>query len=229
MRFTETITGVRVKQVNPDIKLKQSILNDNGRTLAAYQNKTAEYIANTPLGDQNLYKWIDTLLEHVPRTGTIFELGSGLGRDATYIRSLGYTIICSDAVPNFITILRDSGHTAHTLNILTDSIPESHDMILANAVMPHFAPNETAQVLSKVYDALRPGGIFAFSIKKGDGAVWSTEKLGEPRYFYYWQLESLRQLTQENGFEWVDMAECFTPYNKLDWMLITIQKTAQLP
>lgn len=196
----------------------------NDLTLATYQAKTREYIRNTPLGDENLYKWFDACLKLVPREGTIFEIGSGLGRDAEYIRNHGFAITCSDAVPNFVHIIRRKGFEVKTLNILKETIDNQYDLVFANAVLPHFSPNELELVLDKVHKALKEGGSFAFSLKKGSGGVWSNEKLGKPRYFYYWQPEPLKNLVTSCGFKWTDVSECHTNYNSVDWMLITILK-----
>jgi predicted TPR repeat methyltransferase len=201
-----------------------SIQNDNKATLAAYQAKTQVYIDNTPLGDEHLLRWLNEVLELVPHKGTIFEIGSGLGRDAEYIRSRGFSITCSDAVPNFLEIVQSKGFATCSLNILTDDIQGQYDLVLANAVLPHFAPAEVSLILDKVHKALNKEGYFAFSLKEGSGAVWSDEKLGKPRYFHYWQLEPFKNLVARHGFKWISMSECYTSYNSLNWMLITIRK-----
>jgi len=36
------------------------------------------------------------------------------------------------------------------------------------------------------------GGVVAFTVKEGDGAEWSTAKLGLPRHFAYWREPAVR-------------------------------------
>lgn len=199
--------------------------NDNARTLQSYQDKTQEYIEGTPNPDETFRAWIDEALQLIPKEGKILEVGSGFGRDAEYIKSRGFNIECSDAVPNFVKQLQKKGLRAHSLDLLKDEIDGKYDMVFACAVLLHFTPEEFKVVVKKIHDALQGGGIFAFSLKKGNGGAWTDEKLDAPRYFYYWQLEDLKNTMNECGFEWVDLAESYTSHNKADWMRIICKKT----
>ncbi len=198
--------------------------NDNDITLQSYQNKTQEYIEGTPPVDDALKSWIDECLGLIPKNGKILEIGSGFGRDAEYIKQRGFGIECSDAVPNFVEILKSKGLEARTLNVLRDTIGGRHDMVLADAVLLHFTPEEATQVTRKVHAALNSAGIFALRVKRGDGAAWTNAKLGEPRYFYYWQPDNLKKMLADCGFEWMDMAENHTSHNNADWMGVVARK-----
>lgn len=201
-----------------------STQNDNSRTLQSYQDKTQEYINGTPPVDDNLKAWIDDCLKLIPADGKILEVGSGFGRDAEYIRQKGFDIECSDAVPNFVELLQQKGFNARLLNLLTDELGNGYDMVFADAVLLHFSPEEAAKVTKKVHEALNDDGIFALRMKKGNGAVWTDAKLGEPRYFYYWQPEELRKMLADCGFEWLGMAENHTEQNNDEWMGIIARK-----
>lgn len=96
-------------------------------------------------------------------------------------------------------------------------------MVLADAVLLHFTPEESELVARKIHKALHSGGIFALSMKQGDGAIWTEEKLGEPRYFYYWQSEDLKKMLDGCGFEWLGMTKNFTPHNNATWMHIILK------
>ncbi len=203
----------------------ESTQNDNEQTLRAYQNKTQEYVTGTPAIDDTIRKWLDASLALIPESGTILEVGSGFGRDAEYIRGKGYAIECSDAVPKFIEILESKGFSARLINLLSDDIGGEYDMVVADAVLLHFTPEETKQVIDKIYHALKAGGVFALRMKQGDGAVWTDAKLGEPRYFYYWQEDELRQVLEGSGFTWQGMTTSHTEHNNADWMHIIVRKT----
>lgn len=205
--------------------MTQEPTQNNDRTLQSYQNQTERYVEGTPAGDSALQEWTDSCLELIPADGTILEIGSGFGRDAEYIRQRGFTIECSDAVPNFITILKQKGFKARMLNVLTDPIDGLYNMVFADGVLLHFTPEEAARVTRKIHDALRDNGIFALRVKKGHGAEWTDAKLGEPRYFYYWQPAELKQMLEACGFEWVAMSENHTSHNNADWMGVIVKKS----
>ena len=199
--------------------------NDNRRTLQSYQDKTQEYIEGTPPVDDALKAWIDECLKLIPQDGKILEVGSGFGRDAEHIQQKGFDIECSDAVPNFVELLQKKGFRARLLNLLTDDLGTGYDMVFADAVLLHFNPEEAAKVTNKIYAALNAEGIFALRMKKGGGGAWTAAKLGEPRYFYYWQPEALKSMLADCGFEWLNMAENYTNHNDADWMGVIARKT----
>lgn len=198
--------------------------NDNSLTLQSYQDKTQEYVKGTPPIDDAIRTWLNTSLGLIPKDGKILEVGSGFGRDAEYVREQGFDIECSDAVPNFVELLQSKGFNTRLLDLLKDQLGGSYDMVLADAVLLHFTPEESALVARKIHEALIPGGIFALRMKQGDGAVWTEEKLGEPRYFYYWNADELKSMLTACGFEWLGMTESFTGHNNASWMHIILRK-----
>lgn len=201
-----------------------STQNDNTATLKAYQDKTQSYVDGTPPIDDTIKIWLNDALTLIPKDGKVLEIGSGFGRDAEYVREQGFIITCTDAVPNFVSLLQEKGFESRMLNVLSDTIPEDYAMVLADAVLLHFTPEEAVQVTRKIFDALPQHGVFALRMKKGNGAVWSDEKLGKPRYFYYWPAESLQAMLTSCGFSWVSMTESHTSHNNASWMHIIVQK-----
>lgn len=198
--------------------------NNNDLTLQSYQDKTQEYVAGTPPIDDTIKAWIDASLKHIPQDGKILEVGSGFGRDAEYIQQKGFQIECSDAVPNFVKLLQEKGFKAQLINLLTDDLGYDYDMVLADAVLLHFTPEEAAIVAKKIHEALNSNGVFALRMKQGDGSVWSEEKLGEPRYFYYWEPDDLKMMLANAGFEWLEMTESYTGHNNANWMHVIARK-----
>jgi len=71
----------------------------------------------------------------------------------------------------------------------------------ANAVFLHLTPEELAGVLARTATAVAPGGLLAFTVKEGDGAAWSSHKLGRPRHFTYWREDPLRALIADSPWE----------------------------
>lgn len=202
----------------------QDATNSNDLTLDSYDAKTREYEEGTPPRSAGVTAWLDESLGHIPNGGKVLELGSAFGRDAEYIQGKGFQITCSDAVPNFVKLLKDKGFDARLLNALKNDMGSGYDMVFANAVLLHFTHEQTAKVLDKVHAALNNNGIFAFSVKRGDGDKWTEEKLGAPRYFYYWQPEPLKKLVAKHGFEWLSMSEGHSAHNNADWLRIIARK-----
>ncbi len=177
----------------------------NKLTLDSYNAEVLGYIKHTPASYRYhhtpMLTWIDRSLALLPRGACILEIGSGTGREAQYIKSKGYQITCSDGAYAFVDYLKRAGWAALHINVLRDAIPEKYDMILANAVLPHFTPRQFEYTLIKIMNSLKPGGLFAFSVKQGVGEKWITEKFDAKRFIHYWDPADLRRYIQEAGCE----------------------------
>lgn len=177
------------------------IEGSNKRTLQAYEGHIADYIEGTPQEvDGHVKVWIDSMIQTLDADAKILEIGSAFGRDADYIETHGFRVERTDAVLGFVEHLESHGHTARNLNVLNDEISSGYDLIFADAVFLHFSDDELSLALKKVHNALNPMGTLGFTLKWGVGEEWSSEKLGEPRYFRYWDKDSISQKLDEVGF-----------------------------
>lgn len=178
--------------------LSNAPANDpNDITLQSYNTEAMGYIEHTPASYQKhhapLLHWIGVNLSLISKNDRILEIGSGFGREATYIYSKGYNITCSDGTPAFVQYLDTKGWEAKKLNVLKDEIPKGYKLIFANAVIPHFTSKQFEAVLTKILSALPKGGLFAFSVKQGRGDEWITEKFDAKRFIHYWDPVLLKE------------------------------------
>jgi SAM-dependent methyltransferase len=74
----------------------------------------------------------------------------------------------------------------------------SFNLVIANALLVHIAPKHAAELISKIYDVLKPGGHFFFNLKIRDHTLVSLDG----RYFaYYPDITSPRSMLRVAGFE----------------------------
>ena len=183
-------------------------VSSNALTLQSYELGVQEYINGTAAEVSGTFKdWIDATLASLSSNAKIMEIGSGFGRDANYIESFGFTVERTDATEAFVTFLQSQGHSARRFNVLMDAFHAHYDLIFANAVFLHFTPQEMEKVLQKIHAALRDNGVLAFSVKKGEGEEWTNAKLGQPRYFCYWDQATLVPFLEKANFEVVTISE----------------------
>lgn len=172
-----------------------------------YQQRNAQdYTTAQGLKDDEVHsRYILESLEGLPKEARLFEVGSGCGRDAALIRARGYQVQTSDAVESFLDILKENGFAPIKFNLISDTFPDQYDYILANAVLVHFTKGECREVLRKVYNALNPGGIFAFSLKQyvENAPEWKSNIPGSDskRYFSYWKPEEIEAELKLAGFK----------------------------
>jgi predicted TPR repeat methyltransferase len=198
-------------------------MNDNATTLNSYNDHLQEYLDSmSPTMNEYIKEWLKRVLALIPKGSPILELGTGAGRDAEYIESLGYKVMRTDAAKGFVELMRQQGYEARVLDALTDDYGTDLAMIFANAVLLHFDPGQTTQVLKKAQTSLMPGGLFVFSVKQGTGEEWSKDKIDAPRYFYYWRPEELKKILAETGFETLELAEGKS--RRATWFYVTLRK-----
>ncbi len=173
----------------------------NSKTIIAYDTHVQEYIENTSHKVTDLGEaWLCAIMANLSQDARILEIGTGIGHDALFMEERGYKVERTDATPGFVEHLRKQGHDAKLLNVLTDKITGSYDLILADGVMYHFTPQDIRIVMKNIREGLSPGGKFAFSIRLGERDGWSTEKLGVPRYFRYWTRGDIDEVLESCGF-----------------------------
>ena len=198
---------------------------NNDKTIRAYEQGLREYnAAAVPQVIGSLKDWVDASLAVLPQGARVLEIGSAHGRDADYIEARGFVVDRTDAASSFVKYMQSKGHQARTLNALTDDFGGPYAMVYANAVLLHFTGEQVAHVLQKVRNALSDNGLFAFSVKIGEGDAWSDAKLNSPRYFTYWQEAPLRKLLADARFETVFWEEGQTGHDNGTWYHITAKR-----
>lgn len=198
-------------------------MNENQQTIQAYEGHVQEYVDGTYQGIEGDMKvWMDEFLASLSPESRILEIGSAFGRDAAYLQSKGFTVECSDGTQSFVDLLQEKGFNARKLDLINDAIDGTYDLIMANAVLLHFTREQTADVLKKVHASLKEGGMFAFTVKLGDGEEWNDAKLGVPRYFCYWQPEQLAEVVKNAGYDNVDVQQGTT--KNFQWLQVIARK-----
>ena len=200
---------------------------DSPGAAATYENTTRAEVS----GD--MQDWILNFASSIPVPANILEVGSGTGRDYLFLTSKGYSVTPSDASLGFLEIMKSKGiENALKLNIVTDRLPIGYNAIFANAVLLHTDRESLNQVLLKVFEYLPSGGVFALSLKWGEGEEVTKDKLSRERYFCYWDIESnsnqnILTLLKNVGWKIIEARtdKFIQPKGKqIGWLSITVQK-----
>jgi SAM-dependent methyltransferase len=197
----------------------------NKKTIESYSINVHQYIANTPNSRGAVIEgWIDESIKELSLDSKILEIGSAYGHDAKYIEDKGFHVEKTDATQAFVEILVGIDPTSHSLNIVTDEIDNTYDLIVANAVLLHLNDKETVDASKKIFDALDSHGTFALTLKQGESEAWQNNKGMAPRYFNYWHMADIVKLLSDVGFvdinAWVDK----TDSPNATWIMIITKK-----
>lgn len=192
---------------------------DNARTLATYEAAAQLYAGQIPAEPSSTIRgFIDEIAALVPAGARVLELGSGTGGDAVAFEQQGLSVRRTDGAQAFVDLMHRTGYAADRLNLLTDDFGAGYDVVYAGAVFLHLSRTELVSVLARAARALRPGGVLGFSVKVGDGAEWTTARLGLPRHFTYWRDPQLRAVLAAAGWSVVSLR---TVVGRLDdWLYV---------
>ena len=183
-------------------------------TVAAYDAQAREYrsaSAQASFGSDDAVRAFATAAGVGAR---VLEIGSGGGRDAVALESLGLHVRRTDVTPGFVELLRAAGHDADLLDPFADDLTDParpgtpYDAVWANASLLHVARSDLPVVLGRLAASTRPGGLLRASFKEGAGEGWSVHgSIEAPRMFIYWRSPDLEQVVSTAGWQLLETTE----------------------
>ncbi len=139
------------------------------RNVESYEKSARSYDAlcvNDP--PPKIAAVLQRFAETLPRPARVLEVGSGPGRDADYLETLGVAVRRTDAAQAFLDIQAERGHPVELLNVVTDALGGPYEGVVALCVLIHVDRGQTDPVLRKILDALKPGGALLVSMRVGE-------------------------------------------------------------
>ncbi|MCF6377488.1 class I SAM-dependent methyltransferase [Nocardioides KLBMP 9356] len=183
-------------------------MTDQQATVHAYDLDARAYADSGPVVPDSVRADIEELVDRLGAGARVLEIGSGGGRDARLMESLGLRARRTDITPGFVALLREQGHAADVLDPLVDDLssPDGpYDGVWANASLLHVRRADLPTVLARLAEVTRSGGVLRASLKEGAGEGWSTHgSISRPRHFTYWQASDLQAVVAASG--WSDVA-----------------------
>jgi len=105
----------------------------------------------------------------LPAGAAILELGCGAGGDSAEMIARGYDVTPTDGSPELAEIAsRKLGRPVGTLLFHDLKAVAVYDGVWANACLLHVPREQLAGVLALIHRALKPGGAFYASYKRGE-------------------------------------------------------------
>ena len=147
-------------------------------TLQFYRSNAQAYAEREIAKHTRLTRFLALL----PPAATILELGCGAGAASAEMFLRGFDARPTDGSPEMAEeASRRLGRPVETLLFHDLDKVEAFEGVWANACLLHVPRDELAQVLSRIWRALKPGGYFYASFKIGDAEGRDTLN----RYYNY--------------------------------------------
>jgi len=167
-------------------------------TLQFYRSHALAYAGREKSKHTRLIRFLALL----PAAGSVLELGCGAGADSAEMLAQGFDVRPTDGSPELASeASRRLGRTVEILLFHDLDAVEAYDGVWANACLLHVPRPELAQVLARIWRALRPGGHFYASFKSGE--TDGRDKLN--RYYNYPSPDWLRATYADAG-SWDSLA-----------------------
>jgi 8-oxo-dGTP diphosphatase len=139
----------------------------------------------------------------------LLDLGSGPGNHALFFHNQNLDVHCIDLSEEMVKLCKEKGLNAEVMDIenLTFA-PESFDGIWAYASLLHIPKERIPALVPRLADILKPGGMLALALKKGEGQGFETHASypGTQRWFSYFSDREVRELF-DSHFEVVGSGE----------------------
>lgn len=137
-------------------------------TLAFYEREAAAY-ARWPAGTTATSAGrLAGFLNRLPAGGRVLELGCGAGRDAETMIERGFEVTVTDGAPEMAQeAAKRLGRPVRVMRFDELEESDSYDGVWASAALLHVPMAALPGLLARVHRALKPGGSFYASYKKG--------------------------------------------------------------
>ena len=126
------------------------------QTMRFYQSEAPIYTASGPDG-ASLH--LPSFLDCLPAGASILELGCGGGRDAQYMIARGFAVEPTDGVPAIAAKASERlGVTVRVMRFDELEASDKYDAVVASASLLHVPCKGLPDVLTRICEALKPGG-----------------------------------------------------------------------
>ena len=184
-------------------------MNPLQKTQETYSRIAADYAATWHKGgtvEHHLQRFAALL----PEGATVMDVGCGPGLDSVVLQSHHLNVIGLDYSHEMMRVGRDE-HNCRVPLVQADMrclpVRQPLDGIWASASLLHLQRDDMLPTLQEFWRVLKPNGVLYLSVKQGAGEDWvRTEKYGHdlPRFFTFWQPETLDPLLETAAFQIID-------------------------
>lgn len=168
-------------------------------TIKSYDKIAEEYCEKTLEGGDREFqeRMLDITLNYLPENPRVIDLGCGDGRDTFYLHQKGVDVVGIDLSQGMINLARKKhSNTAFFKQDMRKTVfPEdTFHCVWASVSIINMPKSELSTIESEVFRILNPDGIFAFSIKLGEGEGFEENDIvsGYPRYFSCYSVDELK-------------------------------------
>jgi SAM-dependent methyltransferase len=184
-------------------------VTDRIRTTAETYDRVADaFLANTRDRSRTA-DWLDDFAAGLPASARVLDLGSGAGVDSAQLRARGLEPIAMDLSMGMLRagVTEFPGPRVRADMRRLPFALGSMQGVWANASLLHLDVEECAMTLRALATVCAQGALLHLSVKQGEGSRWERERYGLPRWFQFWNGDTLDAQIQAAGWRGVEAFE----------------------
>jgi len=205
-------------------------MNDLQKTKESYQQLAADY-AQAQQERGSLQAQVGRFVALLQPGGLVLDVGCGPGWDTAVLQAHHFIAIGLDFTHEMMRVGREE-HGLQVPFVQADMrrlpFAGQFDGIWACASLLHLSRGDVLPTLREFHRLLKSGGVVYLSVKLGSGEKWIPTSYNRPlpRFFTYWQPETLDPLLETAAFHIIDGWE---EQGKRDrWLVRYVRKEAQM-
>ena len=174
-------------------------MEDTKYTLDYYKDNTDAFYNETVIAETDGIR--NRFLDKLAKGASILDFGCGSGRDTKAFLDLGFAANAIDGSPELAAKASElTGIDVRCVNFFDFDEVEKYDGIWACASVLHVEKERLPEVLTRMRNALKPGGVMYLSFKYGDFAGHRDD-----RYFVDLNEETFAEIIAKvDGVEVID-------------------------
>ena len=130
----------------------------------------------------------------------ILEVGFGNGGLMAYCKSVGHSVVGTEANPQLVAVAQSSDYEVFGAEFLDECPPCAFDLIIALDVIEHIDPSQTVAFAQSCHRALKPGGRLLLRFPNGDSPFSVSSFNSDVTHLNWISADKMRYYAQASGF-----------------------------
>ena len=154
-------------------------------------------------------RWLRKVLTRLEPGSSVLDLGCGSGDPADVEIAKLHQVTGVDISKAQIGLARRNVPQGKFINEDLGSLdfPEGFfDAVVSFYALEHLPREQHGQILKRIHDWLKPGGLLLFSYEKGNRSDETVEWLGAPMFFSLFDPQTITGLVKDADFEIIESA-----------------------
>ena len=177
---------------------RRQIPTVQGLSHDAYEQIADEYRSKR-LDRSSVSMMISSLLDKMPASGVVLDVGSGLGQDSPALGARGHGVVSVDRSMAMLRLAKSVSNFQVCADLRALSF-RNVSGIWACASLLHVERREVRPALVSFREALTDDGALHLSVKAGIGAGLESEAFNYPLWFTYWNRDEIDQTLVDAGY-----------------------------